>query len=53
MDGVGALGAIAAGAIGTNDLRLAIGFAGFAAIVALVFAFLLPSKILSLQESTV
>ena len=49
MDGVGALGAIAAGAIGTNDLRLAIGFAGFAAIVALVFAFLLPSKSLSLQ----
>ena len=53
MDGVGALGAIAAGAIGTNDLRLAIGFAGFAAIVALVFAFLLPSKSLSLKKSTV
>ncbi|MCE2469157.1 MAG: MFS transporter [Dehalococcoidia bacterium] len=44
MDGVGAGGAVTAGAIGANDLRLAIAFAAAMSIVALVVAAALPSK---------
>ncbi len=44
MDGVGALGAVTAGAIGANDLRLAIVFAAAMSIVSLLVAAALPSR---------
>ena len=44
MDGVGALGAVIAGTIGSNDLRLAIAFAGAMAFVSMGVALWLPSK---------
>ena len=42
MDGIGALGAVTAGAIGSSDLRLAIAFACAMALVALVISLALP-----------
>ena len=44
MDGVGALGAVTAGAIGANDLRLAIVFAAAMSIAAMLVAAALPSR---------
>ena len=44
MDGVGALGAVTAGAIGSGDMRLAIAFAGAAALVSVGFALTLPAR---------
>ena len=44
MDGVGAIGAVTAGVIGTNDLRLAIAFAAAMSVVSLVVAAALPTR---------
>ncbi len=44
MDGVGALGALSAGAIGSSDLRLAIAFASAMAFVSLAVALAMPSR---------
>jgi FSR family fosmidomycin resistance protein-like MFS transporter len=45
MDGVGAMGALSAGAIGSNDLRLAIAFASAMAFVSLGVALAMPSRL--------
>jgi FSR family fosmidomycin resistance protein-like MFS transporter len=45
MDGIGGLGAVTAGAIGSSDLRLAIAFAAAMSLVSMVFALALPSTL--------
>ena len=44
MDGVGAVGAVTAGAIGANDMRLAIVFAAAMSITSMVVAAALPAR---------
>lgn len=44
MDGIGALGAVIAGTIGSNDLRFAIAFAGAMAFLSMGIALWLPSR---------
>lgn len=44
MDGIGALGAVSAGAIGSGDMRLAIAFAGGVALLSLGITLFLPTS---------